>query len=109
MNLKLPQLLALTVGATLIYAAIKGVSPVDVLKAGLKGQSVTSGPTAPTGNAPGGGTATVDGNGNPTGGQITPGGQYLPPTDQTQPQPHAPGSGTVTQEAYRAPYTVVSV
>lgn len=47
-----------------------------------------SAPPAPTGNAPGGGTATVGPDGRPNGGQITPDGRYLPPTDSTQTQPN---------------------
>lgn len=38
MNLKLPQLLTLAVGGILIYAAVKSVSPADVIKAVLTGQ-----------------------------------------------------------------------
>lgn len=105
MNLKLPQLLALVIGAVLIYSAVRNVSALDVLKAAATGAPMPVPDSMPTKS-----TATVGPDGKPDGGKITPDGKYIPPTDKTQPQPQGDSKGNVQAGYnYNAPYTVVSV
>lgn len=112
MNLKLPQLVALTAGFVLLYSAIKDVSPASVLKSVLTGTSLPA-----AGSGGGGGTLpaktpVTDSNGN-SDGYINGDGQYIPRTDQNTPQPQptpTPGGPQYNvPTAYRQPYAVVSV
>lgn len=110
MNLKLPQLVAVTGAIILLYCAIKDVSPAELIKAVLTGSAL---PKAGSGNPDAplpARTDVVDANGNKTGGYINGKGQYIPPTDATTKQPNPPQA---RNDAYTSPYTtpyqVVSV
>lgn len=108
MNLKLPQLVALTAGIVLLYSAIKDVSPAEVIKSVLTGAAL---PTSPAGALPAK-TPVTDSNGN-SDGYINGQGQYIPRTDSNTPQPQpvpTPGGPQYNvPTVYNQPYTVVSV
>lgn len=103
MNLRLPQLVALTLGGLLIFSAVRNVSALDVLKAAVTGSPMPTPGDMPTTNTP-----IYGPDGKPTGGYLDPQGRYIPPTDSTQKAPPAaPGTpGNPQNDSYVQPYTV---
>lgn len=85
MNLKMPQLVALSAAMVLLYSAIKNVSPKAVLEAVLTGKPLPVADPLPSK------TPVTDSNGN-ADGSINGKGEYVPRTDSNLPQPQAPNS-----------------
>lgn len=114
MNLKLPQLVALTGAIVLLYAAIKDVSPTAILKSVLTNQPLPTKAVAPDTISPLNGSNPVlpsdkgtAGSGD-TSGRINDKGQYIP----GDPNGAAPGYSSglnPTGVAYTRPYVVTSV
>lgn len=87
MNLKLPQLIALAIGGVLIYAAVKNVSALEVIKAVLSGKPLPTSGWSVT--ADDGSTFGSDGYHPPVPDSVDEEGNYVPGTDtrDQQPQP----------------------
>lgn len=104
MNLTLPQLIAGATGAVLIYSAVKGVSPVQVLKNGLTGVS-PSDSAAQAAQA----AKTKEAVNAIASGKPIPGSNYhgeTPNYGNPIGLPPIPGEpGTYTNSPYRVPYT----
>ena len=120
MNLKLPQLLALTGGIVLLYAAVQNVSPKDVIKAILTGSPLpkSTGFTDADGNfhptlpdSVGGGTVDAPGAGDQANpdyrvGDPAPIGPDGKPTNPQYDNPHPNQPGGI-EEFYRRPFASV--
>lgn len=102
MNLRFPQLAAATGAIILVYCAIRDINPKDLVTNVLQGKGL---PAAGSGSsALPAKTPVVYPDGTPTGGYINGQGQYIPPTDSTQPAPTDPNL-VPKNESYVAPYT----
>jgi hypothetical protein len=121
-NLRLPQVVALTIGGLLIFSAVRNVSALDVIKAAITGSPMpvggsTGGFTDSDGNYHpnipgylGGGTTTAPGSGSNSNPNYVP--YDPPPTGQHNPQydNNGPNGQLETYvQPYSVPYQVTSV